>query len=148
MSTVIRPVGPLPPRVYWVRRILLIAAVVVVVALVAAAVSKIAGAGDASPAKPTPSAAATEPSGSGGKDGQPAGGSRPSDGWSVGEIVEDRHAVAIPPEALPGPYLLRIALYDPADGRRLMAGGRDHVDLPLTVISEAPGRTDPSRLRR
>ena len=54
MSTVIRPVGPLPPRVYWVRRILLIAAVVVVVALVAAAVSKIAGAGDASPAKPTP----------------------------------------------------------------------------------------------
>ena len=81
-------------------------------------------------------------------DGQPAGGSRPSDGWSVGEIVEDRHAVAIPPEALPGPYMLRIALYDPADGRRLMAGGRDHVDLPLTVISEAPGRIDPSRPRR
>ncbi|NKX92386.1 hypothetical protein HF995_03710 [Sanguibacter hominis ATCC BAA-789] len=90
MSTVIRPVGPLPPRVYWVRRLLLIAAVVVVVALVAAAVSKIAGAGDAPTAKPTVSAAATEPSGSGGKDGQPAGGTdeKPAD-QSAEEPVKD-----------------------------------------------------------
>jgi hypothetical protein len=34
MSSVIRPSGPLPPRVYWVRRLLLLALVVIVVSAV------------------------------------------------------------------------------------------------------------------
>lgn len=70
-------------------------------------------------------------------DGRPASGTRPSDAWAAGEIVEDRHAVAVPTEAPPGSYLLRIALYDPADGRRLAAGARDHVDLPMAIRASA-----------
>lgn len=77
MSTVIRPVGPLPPRVYWVRRLLLIGVVVVVVALVAALVSKVAGAGDEPGPRPTSSAGADAPKGSDGKD---AKGSADKDG--------------------------------------------------------------------
>lgn len=70
-------------------------------------------------------------------DGRPASGTRPSDTWAAGELVEDRHAVAVPTEAPPGSYLLRIALYDPADGRRLMAGARDHVDVPMAIRPSA-----------
>lgn len=34
MSTVLRPVGPEPPRVYWVRRLIVLVAVVLVLALI------------------------------------------------------------------------------------------------------------------
>lgn len=73
MSSVIRPVGPLPPRVYWVRRLVLIGVVVVVVALVAALVSKVAGAGEQPVTKPTATVGADEPKGSDGKDGKGSG---------------------------------------------------------------------------
>lgn len=67
MGTVLRPVGPLPPRVYWVRRLLLIGAVVLVVALVAAVVSKVAGAGEPDGATGKPAAASTSGAGDGKK---------------------------------------------------------------------------------
>jgi hypothetical protein len=53
MSTVVRPSGPLPPRVYWVRRLLLL----VVVAALVWGVVRVVGAGD--PASGEPAAAAT-----------------------------------------------------------------------------------------
>lgn len=82
------------------------------------------------------------------QDGQPVGGTKPTDGWAAGEAVADRRAIALPPDAAPGDYLLRVALYDPVDGRRLAAGDRDHVDLPVRVVSGARAGTDPSRPRR
>ncbi|WP_182112147.1 MULTISPECIES: DUF4232 domain-containing protein [unclassified Actinotalea] len=60
MSTVLRPVGPRPPRVYWIRRLVLLAAVVLVLALAWSLVSKAFGAGRAAdtPDDTTPVAAA------------------------------------------------------------------------------------------
>lgn len=43
-----RPTGPLPPRVYWTRRVLLVAVVMVVVALVCWVAPGVGGSGDAS----------------------------------------------------------------------------------------------------
>lgn len=82
------------------------------------------------------------------QDGQPVGGTRPTDGWAAGDVVADRRAIALPPDAAPGDYLLRVALYDPVDGRRLRAGDRDHVDLPVRVVNAARAGTVPSRPRR
>jgi hypothetical protein len=47
-------------------------------------------------------------------DGVPAGGARPTTGWLPGEVVVDRHALALPEYLAPGPYLLIAALFDPA----------------------------------
>lgn len=65
MSNLVRPVGPLPPRVYWIRRVVVLAVALVVVILTATIVAKIAGGGSASGAdgpvadpKPSPTDAA------------------------------------------------------------------------------------------
>ena len=69
MSSVVRPVGPKPPRVYWIRRVLVIvlagAVVAGLVALVSLVVGLIGGLGDdgAAPA-PDPNPAETTAAGS------------------------------------------------------------------------------------
>ncbi|GHG47181.1 hypothetical protein GCM10011331_07750 [Flavimobilis marinus] len=68
MGTVTRPVGPLPPRVYWVRR--LVALVVVVVVLVVAfAVVRALTAGDAAQGSDTGGEVSAAPDGSGSSGG-------------------------------------------------------------------------------
>lgn len=52
-GALLRPVGPRPPRVYWMRRLVLFAAVVIVVVLLAHACS---GGGKTSAESPTPGA--------------------------------------------------------------------------------------------
>lgn len=47
-------------------------------------------------------------------DGQPAEGTRPTSGWRPGEVIVDRHPIAVPADLAPGRYALIAALYDPA----------------------------------
>jgi hypothetical protein len=41
--------------------------------------------------------------------------------WQPGEYVQDSHAIDIPTDAPPGPYILAVGLYDAASGERLSA---------------------------
>ena len=52
-------------------------------------------------------------------DGRPVGGSRPTTSWQVGETVDDRHGLLIPPGTPPGEYGLVAGMYLPATGERL-----------------------------
>ncbi len=63
MSNLLRPVGPLPPRVYWVRRLVVLVVAVLVVIVTATIVVKIIGGGsnsaaDGGPAKSSADATA------------------------------------------------------------------------------------------
>ena len=64
-------------------------------------------------------------------DGEPAGWSRPTTGWMPGEIILDRHTLALPDETdeLLG---LRIGLYDPESGRRLPTAAGEFVLIPFS----------------
>jgi 4-amino-4-deoxy-L-arabinose transferase-like glycosyltransferase len=52
-------------------------------------------------------------------DGEPVGGSRPTDEWNVGEVVDDRRGVLLPPDLPSGDYLLVVGLYPAGGGDRL-----------------------------
>jgi hypothetical protein len=64
-------------------------------------------------------------------DAEPAGWSRPTTGWAVGEYVIDEHLLMLPEDGAAGELLLRAGLYDAATGRRLLSDGSDHALLPL-----------------
>ncbi len=64
-------------------------------------------------------------------DGVPANWARPTTGWLPGEYVVDTHALTIPADLPPGPLSIRVGLYDPDTGRRLMAGDDDYVTVPV-----------------
>lgn len=44
-------------------------------------------------------------------DGQPVGGVSPTSTWVPDEIIEDRHAVLLPDDLLPGSYTVRVGMY-------------------------------------
>src|SRR5262245_21777933 len=50
MSSVMRPYGPLPPRVYWTRRLLALVVLLVVISILWWCVQKVTGNADGSPA--------------------------------------------------------------------------------------------------
>jgi 4-amino-4-deoxy-L-arabinose transferase-like glycosyltransferase len=52
-------------------------------------------------------------------DGEPAGGSQPTDSWAPGEMVRDNHGILVQPGTPPGPLTLRVGLYDPVTSARL-----------------------------
>ncbi len=54
-----------------------------------------------------------------GFDGEPAGGSAPTTGWTAGATVVDRRAVALPADLAPGMYSVRVGLYAWPDTTRL-----------------------------
>ncbi|MGD8627425.1 MAG: glycosyltransferase family 39 protein [Anaerolineae bacterium] len=54
-------------------------------------------------------------------DGPPAGGARPTSGWAAGETVTDRRGLLLPAGLAAGAYQVRIGLYRPDSGERLMA---------------------------
>lgn len=69
-----------------------------------------------------------------GADAPPDGGRFPTSAWKPGEIVEDRHSLAVPATAR-GAYRLEVGLYEPASGRRLaLAGGGDAVMIGSIVV--------------
>ena len=81
------------------------------------------------------------------RDGEPAGGSRPTSTWSADEVIVDNHAIPIPVGTPPGRYSLALVLYDPASGQRLQtkageAWSLGTVDLRSTA-AEMPSEIVP-----
>jgi hypothetical protein len=70
-------------------------------------------------------------------DGQPAGGSRPTSGWSPGETIVDPHPMAFTGEAVQGVARIWVGFYDQTRGRVLTGTGDDHVEIP-TAITVVP----------
>ena len=69
------------------------------------------------------------------RDGEPAGGSRPTTGWATGEIVVDNHGLLLPDDLVPGEYALWLGLYDAFDAAtRLPVGGSDSLLLGLITV--------------
>ncbi len=59
-------------------------------------------------------------------DGEPAGWTRPTTGWAVGEVVVDARALVVPAA---GAYEIRVGLYDAQGVRLTTADGEDTVVL-------------------
>ncbi len=53
------------------------------------------------------------------QDAYPLQGARPTTSWRPGEVLIDRHTVALPPDLPPGDYTLWLGLYNPGTGERL-----------------------------
>jgi len=53
-------------------------------------------------------------------DAAPAGWTRPTTGWLPGEYVLDTHTLTLPDPLPAGPLSLRVGLYDPQSGERLL----------------------------
>ena len=67
---------------------------------------------------------------------EPAGGKRPTAGWTVGEYVEDGHRLRVPRDAPRGRLKLAVGLVD-EDGRRLLDGtGAERVVLQTELVTE------------
>jgi hypothetical protein len=67
-------------------------------------------------------------------DGQPLHWSRPTSTWQPGERLIDRYGLWVPPATATGPYQVRIGLYLPSDGQRLLlANGEDAVSVTVKI---------------
>lgn len=62
-------------------------------------------------------------------DGRPMEGYYPTGLWDPGEVVVDRHRIAVEPGAAPGVYRLAVGLYHLPTGRRLAASDGDRLIL-------------------
>lgn len=72
-------------------------------------------------------------------DGMPDGGQRPTSDWLEGEYIVDLHPVTFRETNYTGPAEIRVGLYDPGTGTRLLTpDGADHIVLPI-VIDVTPG---------
>lgn len=60
-------------------------------------------------------------------DGEPVNWSRPTTSWLPGEILQDTHQLDLGAEAVH----LRVGLYDPATGQRLLTEWGDSVKIPI-----------------
>ena len=58
-------------------------------------------------------------------DAAPADWTRPTTGWLLGEYVLDTHTLTLPATLPDGPLSLRVGLYDPDTGARLLSGAAD-----------------------
>jgi 4-amino-4-deoxy-L-arabinose transferase-like glycosyltransferase len=71
-------------------------------------------------------------------DSPPAGNAAPTDAWRTGDLVLDRHAMTLDPEAPEGLYHIQVGMYDPATGSRLPVkspSGEDWGDRVLLSAS-------------
>jgi hypothetical protein len=59
------------------------------------------------------------------QDNPPGRGTRPTDGWVPGVLIEDPYEIEVPPDTAPGEYMLSTGMYDPATLERLPAFGAD-----------------------
>jgi hypothetical protein len=73
-------------------------------------------------------------------DGQPQNGAYPTSIWDKGEIVQDRHILALPPDLAPGDYRVKIGLYLQPTGVRLPARSADGVPLADDGVELTPLR--------
>ena len=66
-----------------------------------------------------------------GLEAQPLDGRYPTQSWAAGELVRDRHTLALPADLAPGAYRLIVGVYRAADRTRLktrvgLLGKSDH----------------------
>jgi hypothetical protein len=59
------------------------------------------------------------------RDWLPGLGAKPTVDWEPGEVVADRHVVALGNEARPGKYPVAVGLYEEGSGERLACFGPD-----------------------
>ena len=69
------------------------------------------------------------------QDAQPQRAAYPTSFWDAGEIIVDEYAFAVPRDALPGEYQIRIGIYRGSDGRRLLTRGEDHIVLATVRVT-------------
>jgi len=73
------------------------------------------------------------------QDGPPANGLYPTSWWRPGEVIVDRHVIAVPPDTPPGEYQLAVGLYEFATMQRLpVQGGGNSVSLAPIAIGRQP----------
>ena len=76
-------------------------------------------------------------------DGEPGGGSLPTTSSLAGEYLMDSHQVIVYSAASPGAYRLRIGLYDPTTGERLLTpDGKDHIEIGPVKVQWDRGSRD------
>lgn len=68
-------------------------------------------------------------------DGEPGGGSQPTDNWAPGQTIRDNHGLALPLGTPPGVYRLIVALYDRDSGQRLSTGQGDAFELGQVTVA-------------
>jgi hypothetical protein len=74
------------------------------------------------------------------RDGVPGRGKHPTTGWLPDEVITDPVEIALPAEIAPGQYALRVGMYLPPDGPRLLIVGEsaqpvsDFLDIANLVI--------------
>ena len=74
------------------------------------------------------------------RDSEPGGGLKLTSDWPLEQLIPDNYGLLIPPDAVPGQYLLRVGMYGLDDGRRLpvSVNGRsagDSIDLHGIAIN-------------
>ncbi|MEI2610700.1 MAG: glycosyltransferase family 39 protein [Candidatus Promineifilaceae bacterium] len=70
-------------------------------------------------------------------DGEPANWTRPTTGWSPGEIVVDERSLSLPQVLPPGAYQLVVGLYLPETGQRLaLSDGTTAITLSTFTLGE------------
>ena len=74
------------------------------------------------------------------QDGEPGGGSLPTDGWQPGVEIVDKRGVYAAPGAPPVDYRLILALYDAETGERLAVGGGNSLPLGAVNVSRPTHR--------
>lgn len=68
------------------------------------------------------------------RDAEPLGGSAPTTGWVVGEVLDDTYELVLPAGLATGQYPVEIGVYDPRTGQRLqLANGENHLVLDSSV---------------
>jgi hypothetical protein len=73
-------------------------------------------------------------------DGTPVEGTRPTTGWTAGEVVVDFHSVPLVATDYTGEARIAVGFYDPAAPhvRVPVAGGADYILLPVTIQVSGP----------
>lgn len=79
------------------------------------------------------------------QDSEPVGGSRPTTGWTAGEVIRDPIGILLPPDLAAGEYRLKVGLYRPGTGERLEVSGQgaaeatdDHIYLGEILWVQQP----------
>ncbi|MBV9119229.1 MAG: hypothetical protein JOZ39_00855, partial [Chloroflexi bacterium] len=75
------------------------------------------------------------------RDGDPAGGAKPTGSWTPGDKIDDKYGLLVLPGTPPGGYQAEVGMYDPNNGKRqaITEGGEgDRLLLGSVQVGPAP----------